>query len=91
MYVSPFWKPYGPFVQFSSNKTTDRGRLGRCTVDDLDDEDSRRDFQVHFYSDLGPKEGEENLLAQYSVSGKNFAFLKILLFLKLFNIFFIKP
>ncbi|KAH9396451.1 hypothetical protein TYRP_019858 [Tyrophagus putrescentiae] len=70
MYVSPSWKPYGPFVQFSSNKTAmeDRERLGRCTVDDLDDEDSRLDFQVQFYSDLGPKEGEENLLAQYSVA-----------------------
>lgn len=69
LYISSFWIPYGPFVRFSSNKTvTDRERLGRCTVDDLDDEDSRLDFQVQFYSDLGPKVGEENLLAQYSVA-----------------------
>ena len=63
------WKPVGPFVDFAASAAGVE-RRGRCSIDELNNF-SEKEYQVLFYSDLGPKSiGEETLLGFFWVRRK---------------------
>lgn len=62
-YPSPNWKFNGPFVDFTSTGNGTTEQRGKCIIDDLE-RYSELEYQVLFYSDLGPKVGE-NLLGYF--------------------------